>query len=85
VLLLCLYWPRLTTLGALSGGLFGLVSSVTLIALGPSVWVRILHHAAPLFPSDYPGLLVAPIAFVVAIVVSLARPEPAADAAPGDG
>lgn len=71
VLLLCLYWRRLTTRGALAGGLFGLVSSVTLIVLGPSVWVRILQHPSPIFPSDYPGLLVAPLALALAVVVSL--------------
>lgn len=76
VLMLCLYWKRLTTMGALAGGLFGLVTSVTLIVLGPSVWVKILDHPAPIFPSDYPGLLVSPLAFAVAIAVSLVRPEP---------
>ena len=74
VLLLVLYWPRLTTAGALSGGIVGLVTSVTLIVLGPAVWVKLLHHPAPIFPSDYPALLTAPLAFVVAIATSLARP-----------
>jgi cation/acetate symporter len=72
VVLLTLYWRGLTTAGALTGGLFGLVTSVVLIVLGPAVWVKVLHHAAPIFPSDYPGLLVMPVAFVVTIAVSLA-------------
>lgn len=71
VLLLGLYWKPLTTRGALAGGLFGLVTSVVLIVVGPSVWVKILHNAAPLFPSDYPGLLVAPLACLVAVTLSL--------------
>ena len=75
VLLLCLYWRGLTTLGALCGGLFGLITSVTLIILGPSVWARILEHGAPIFPSDYPGLLVAPLALIVAVAVSLLGPK----------
>ena len=75
VILLALYWKRLTTAGALSGGVFGLVASVILIALGPAVWVKILHNPAPIFPSDYPALLVAPIALIVAVAVSLARPS----------
>ena len=74
VLVLILYWPRLTTAGALSGGVVGLITSVSLIVIGPAVWVKLLHHAAPIFPSDYPGLITAPLAFVVAIAVSLARP-----------
>ena len=52
--------------------LFGLIVSVVLIVLGPAVWVKVLHHAAPIFPSDYPGLLVMPVAFLVTIVVSMA-------------
>jgi cation/acetate symporter len=71
VLILILYWRRLTVTGALSGGLIGLVTSVTLIVLGPAVWVKILGHDAPIFPSDFPGLLVAPITFAIAIGVSL--------------
>lgn len=75
VILLTLYWKRLTPQGALASGVFGLVVSIVLIVLGPAVWVKILHHAAPIFPSDYPGLLVMPLSFLVAVVVSLARPQ----------
>ena len=38
-------------------------------------------HAAPIFPSDYPGLLVMPVAFVVTIAVSLATRSSASAAA----
>jgi cation/acetate symporter len=72
VVLLTLYWRGLTIAGALTGGIFGLITSVVLIVLGPAVWVKVLHHAAPIFPSDYPGLLVMPVAFLVTVVVSLA-------------
>jgi cation/acetate symporter len=72
VLLLILYWKRVTVAGALAGGLFGLVSSVTLIILGPSVWVKLLGHAEPVFPSDYPALITMPLALLVAVAVSLA-------------
>jgi cation/acetate symporter len=81
VVLLTLYWRGLTAVGALSGGLFGLVTSVVLIVLGPAVWVKVLHHAAPIFPSDYPGLLVMPAAFVVTVAVSLATRSRAGAAA----
>jgi len=72
VVLLTLYWRGLTTVGALTGGIFGLMTSVVLIILGPAVWVKVLHHTAPTFPSDYPGLLVMPAAFVVTVAVSIA-------------
>lgn len=71
VLILALYWPRTTAAGAMAGGFAGLAASVALIVLGPSVWVKILGHAAPVFPSDYPTLITVPLAFAVAIIVSL--------------
>jgi cation/acetate symporter len=82
ILALVLYWPRLTTAGALAGGVAGLVGSVALIVLGPAVWVKILHHAAPLFPSDYPALVTVPLAFVVAVAVSRLERAPKAQPAP---
>ncbi len=71
VILLTLYWSRLTAQGALLGGCFGLFTSVGLIVIGPSVWVKLLGNAEPIFPSDYPGLLVAPLAGLIAVAVSL--------------
>ena len=76
LLMLVLYWPRLTAAGALAGGLVGLMASVSLIAIGPAVWVKVLGHHAPLFPSDYPALITAPVALLVAVVVSLMTQEP---------
>lgn len=76
VLILALYWKGATATGAMAGGFAGLVASVALIILGPAVWVKILGHAAPVFPSDYPTLVTVPLAFLVAIGVSLAtRPR----------
>ena len=72
VIILSLYWRRLTSTGAMVGGLAGLISSVGLIVLSPGVWVRVLHHAAPVFPADYPALVSAPLAFVVCWLASLA-------------
>jgi cation/acetate symporter len=82
VVLLTLYWRGLTVAGALTGGLFGLVTSVSLIVIGPAVWVKVLHHAAAIFPSDYPGLLVMPIAFIVTVAVSMATKNSAQGAVP---
>ncbi len=77
VIILSLYWRRLTSVGALLGGLVGLISSVGLIVLSPGVWVRVLHHAHPVFPADYPALVSAPLAFLVCWLASLAT-QPAA-------
>ena len=72
VVILSLYWRKLTPTGALVGGLFGLIVSVGLIVLSPGVWVKVLGHAAPLFPSDYPALISSPLAFLVCWLVSMA-------------
>ncbi len=71
LLILVLYWKRLTTAGALAGGIFGLVSSIALIIASPAVWVKTLGHATALYPADYPTLVTAPLAFVVCMTVSL--------------
>ncbi|MGI4859167.1 MAG: sodium:solute symporter family transporter [Janthinobacterium lividum] len=71
LLLLSLYWRGLTTRGAVAGGCTGLALSVMLTVLGPSVWVKVLGHAAPIFPMDPPTLVALPAAFAVCIVVSL--------------
>ena len=71
LLLLSLYWKGLTTRGAVLGGSTGLVLSVVLTVLGPSVWVKVLGHAAPVFALDPPTLVALPAAFAVCIAVSL--------------
>jgi cation/acetate symporter len=63
ILALAIYWKGLTTRGALCGGVAGLVSAVGLVVLGPAVWVKVLGHAAPIFPYDYPAIVSMSIAF----------------------
>ncbi len=71
VLLLSLYWRGLTTAGAVVGGATGLFSAVLLTVIGPTVWVKILGHSAPLFAIDPPTILTMPLAFAVCWVVSV--------------
>lgn len=63
VLLLSIYWRGLTTRGAVVGGSLGLVSAVALTILSPTVWVKVLGHAAPIYPYEYPALFSMLIAF----------------------
>ena len=72
VLLLAIYWRGLTTAGALAGGFTGLVSAAVLTIVGPAIWVKVLGHAAPLFPYDPPAIVTIPLAFAVTIFVSVA-------------
>jgi len=64
VLLLSMYWKKLTTRGAMIGGWMGLISAVALMILGPTIWVQILHHEKPIYPYEYPALFSMIIAFV---------------------
>ena len=80
LLILSVYWPRLTSAGAIAGGSVGLVLSIALMFLGPTIWVDILGNAAPVFPFKYPALFSMPAAFVVTWAVSIReRSRPSAD------
>jgi cation/acetate symporter len=71
VLFLSLFWPGLTTRGAIWGALVGLVSSVGLIIVGPQVWVSVLGFEEPLFPYNYPALFTLPLALAVTWLFSV--------------
>lgn len=64
VLILSLYWRGLTTRGVIYGGAIGLLSTVTLLLIGPTVWVEVLGYATPIFPYKYPALITCPLAFI---------------------
>jgi cation/acetate symporter len=63
ILLLSMYWSKLTTRGTLIGGFLGLISAVILVILSKTVWVTILGNEAPIFPYDNPALFSMAIAF----------------------
>ena len=77
LLILAIYWRGLTVAGAVSAGLFGLVSSLLGIIAGPAAWVNALGHAEPLIPTDYPALVMVPATFAIAWIVSLLTAQPA--------
>jgi cation/acetate symporter len=65
ILILSMYWSRLTTRGALIGGFAGLATAIVLVVLGPIVWVDILGYAEAVFPYKYPALFSVVTAFVL--------------------
>jgi cation/acetate symporter len=71
VILLSIVWPDLTTRGAVSGSLAGLLSSVGLVALSPEVWTATLKFGPAPFPYDNPALVSVPLAFAVSWAVSV--------------
>jgi cation/acetate symporter len=56
ILLMSMFWSKMTTRGAVIGGTIGLVSAVTMLVLGPTVWKAVLGHPTAIFPYDNPGL-----------------------------
>src|SRR3546814_4527410 len=57
LLFLAIYWKGLTAAGAIAAGLFGLVTSVGGIVMGPAFWVKALGNEMPIIPTDYPALV----------------------------
>ena len=71
ILFLSMFWKGLTTRGAVLGGAIGLVSAVVMILLGPTVWVDVLKHDAPLFPFKNPALFSMTLAFLSTWLISV--------------
>lgn len=71
ILMLSMFWKGLTTRGAVIGGFTGLFLALILIILGPSVWVSVLHHEAPIFPYGNPAIFSIPAAFIMAWLGSI--------------
>jgi cation/acetate symporter len=72
ILVTAMFWRALTTRGALAGGYVGLLGSVILVTLGPTVWGKIRGMGAALFPIDMPTIITLPAAVIVAWLVSKA-------------
>ncbi|HCM62165.1 MAG TPA: cation acetate symporter [Morganella sp. (in: Bacteria)] len=71
IILLSMYWKRLTTRGALAGGWLGLLTAVILMILGPTIWVGILGHEKAIYPYEYPALFSMTVAFFASWLVSV--------------
>ncbi len=64
IILLSMYWSKLTTRGAMIGGWLGLLTAVVLMILGPTIWVQVLGNATPIYPYEYPALFSMLAAFI---------------------
>ena len=64
-LIMSILWKNCTTRGAVIGGFMGLVSSVVLTIVSPSIWVATLGNSpeSVLFPYSSPALFSMPLAF----------------------
>jgi cation/acetate symporter len=75
-LVLAIFWPRLTTNGAVASMLTGTVATLALIWLSPTLQVDVLGRDSAWFPLKNPALVTIPLSFLVGMLVSLAAPEP---------
>ena len=71
ILALSMFWKGLTTRGAVVGGYTGLLLSLVMIILGPSVWVSVFHFESPVFPYGSPAIFSIPAAFIAAWLASI--------------
>jgi cation/acetate symporter len=82
VIILSIFWSRFTTEGAVWGLAAGLVSSLVLIVISPSIMgvdpstvakaSRHLIQAPPIFPLENPGIVSIPLGFMGAFFGTLA-------------
>jgi len=82
VIVLSIFWKRFNTSGACWGLGVGLLGSIALILIGPSLMGpgKFINHA-PIFPLENPGILSVPLGFLGAWVgTMLGKEEPQAEA-----
>ena len=79
ILILSIYWSKLTTRGAFMGGFVGLLTAVILVVLSKTVWVDIFGFKDAIFPWTHPALFSVSAAFIAiwffSITDSSARAE----------
>ena len=78
VIVLSIYWKRFNTGGAVWGLATGLLSSLALIIISPSIMGldgKHLINAAPLFPLENPGIISIPLGFLGAVLGTLVSPR----------
>jgi cation/acetate symporter len=90
VIVLSIFWKRFNTTGAVAGLAVGLISSIVLIMISPSIMkvdpagtavaARHLIQRPAIFPLENPGILSIPLGFLGAILGTFLRREPKAEA-----
>ena len=64
ILILSIYWSKLTTRGAFIGGFLGLITAIVLVVLSKTVWVDIFKFETAIFPYTQPALFSILVAFI---------------------
>lgn len=71
ILVLSIFWRGLTTRGAVLGGYTGILGSIGLLIIGPTVWTKVLGMGPAIFPYDFPTFVVLPTVLIVAYIASV--------------
>lgn len=71
ILVLSIFWRGLTTRGAVIGGYTGIIGSIGLLIIGPTIWTKVLDMGPALFPYDFPTFVVLPLVLIVAYIASV--------------
>jgi cation/acetate symporter len=89
VIVLSLFWKRFNTSGAVAGLAVGLIASIALIMISPSIMkidppgtaasARHLIQRPPIFPLENPGIVSIPLGFLAAIIGTFLRREEKAE------
>jgi cation/acetate symporter len=89
VIVLSIFWRRFNTAGAVTGLAVGLLASIGLIVISPSIMTidpptvtgaaRHLIQHKPIFPLENPGILSIPLGFLGAVIATLATREPGSE------
>jgi len=90
VIVFSVFWKRFNTAGAVGGLGVGLIASIGLIVLSPTIMgidaptvaasARHLIQHKPIFPLENPGIVSIPLGFLAAIIGTLLSREPTAEA-----
>jgi cation/acetate symporter len=75
IILLTIFWKRFNTVGAVTGMLVGLFSSLFLVAISPNVWApepgAAIFVGEPLITLTNPGIISIPLGFLAAFIGTL--------------
>ncbi len=71
ILIVSIFWSKMTTKGALLGGWLGLVSSTLFVILGPTVWTDVLKLGDAIFPFKNPALFSMTLSFLGIFIGSI--------------
>ncbi len=81
ILILSMFWGKLTTRGAVWGGALGLLTAIVLVVLSKAVWVDVLGNKTAIYAYGNPAIFSITIAFISIWFLSITDKSPEAQQA----